>query len=120
MLSGPMAGGEADDGAMPPPKAAHSEFVRPTRRPRHRYRAFLALEQSCPWLLSLAIQCYERTPHIYDPEISGVGGEQNSEPSGKVSIIEAVSKQLGLKLELEKRPFPTMIIDSMAEQMIEE
>ena len=34
--------------------------------------------------------------------------------------IEAVSKQLGLKLELEKRPFPVMVIDSMEEKLVEE
>jgi len=60
---------------------------------------------------------------IYTPMgqlVVGGGAEQNAEPSGKVSIIEAVGKQLGLKLELEKRPFPTMVIDSMEEKMIDE
>ena len=60
---------------------------------------------------------------VYTPNgvmMTGGRGEQNSEPSGKISIIEAVSKQLGLKLELEKRPFPVMVIDSMEEKIVEE
>ena len=59
---------------------------------------------------------------VYTPGgvmMTGRGGEQNSDPSGKISIIEAVSK-LGLKLELEKRPFPVMVIDSMEEKLVEE
>jgi len=60
---------------------------------------------------------------VYTPGgvmMTGRGAEQSSEPSGKISIIEAVSKQLGLKLELEKRPFPVMVIDSMEEKIVEE
>jgi uncharacterized protein (TIGR03435 family) len=38
--------------------------------------------------------------------MTGRGGEQSSDPNGKISIIEAVSRQLGLKLELEKRLAP--------------
>jgi len=47
-------------------------------------------------------------------------GEASSDPNGKISIIEAVSKQLGLKLELEKRPFPVLVIDSMEDKIVEE
>jgi uncharacterized protein (TIGR03435 family) len=49
----------------------------------------------------------------------GGGGEANPDPSGKLSIYEAVSKQLGLKLELEKRPFPVMVLDSIKEKPLE-
>jgi uncharacterized protein (TIGR03435 family) len=47
------------------------------------------------------------------------GGAETSDPSGKLSIFEAVSKQLGLKLELEKRPFPVLVIDSIEEKPVE-
>jgi uncharacterized protein (TIGR03435 family) len=47
------------------------------------------------------------------------GGAETSDPSGKLSIFEAVSKQLGLKLELEKRPFPVLVIDSIKEKPVE-
>ena len=55
---------------------------------------------------------------------SGIGmvggnGPETTDPSGKVSIYEAVSKQLGLKLELEKRPFPVLVIDSIEEKPVD-
>jgi len=40
-------------------------------------------------------------------------GEGAAEPSGAVSLFEAVEKQLGLKLELQKRPVPVLVIDHL-------
>jgi uncharacterized protein (TIGR03435 family) len=34
-----------------------------------------------------------------------------SDPSGALSLFDAISKQLGLKLEKQKRPLPVMVID---------
>jgi len=36
-----------------------------------------------------------------------------ADPSGGLTIIEAVEKQLGLKLELRKRPMPVIVIDHL-------
>jgi uncharacterized protein (TIGR03435 family) len=42
-------------------------------------------------------------------------GAQAGEPSGAVSLIDAVKNQLGLKLEKEKRPLPVLVIDHVEE-----
>ena len=39
-----------------------------------------------------------------------------SEPSGRVSFIEAIEKQLGLKLETRKRPEPVLVLDHIEEK----
>jgi uncharacterized protein (TIGR03435 family) len=39
-----------------------------------------------------------------------------SDPSGALSLFDAVSKQLGLKLELQKRPMPVLVIDHVEEK----
>jgi uncharacterized protein (TIGR03435 family) len=39
------------------------------------------------------------------------GLQQASDPSGSVTLFEAVEKQLGLKLESAKRPVPVLVID---------
>jgi len=42
-----------------------------------------------------------------------------SEPSGAISRADAVSKQLGLKLEIRKRLLPVVVIDHMEEKPLE-
>lgn len=42
-----------------------------------------------------------------------------SDPNGAISLPEALDKQLGLKLELKKRPMPVLVIDSIVEKPIE-
>ncbi len=42
-----------------------------------------------------------------------------SEPNGAVSLFDAVSKQLGLKLEKQKRPVPVLVIDHIEEKPTE-
>jgi uncharacterized protein (TIGR03435 family) len=39
-----------------------------------------------------------------------------ADPGGGVTIFEAVEKQLGLKLELQKRPVPVFVIDHLEEK----
>jgi uncharacterized protein (TIGR03435 family) len=39
-----------------------------------------------------------------------------SDPSGALSLFDAVNKQLGLKLELRKRPMPVLVIDHVEEK----
>jgi len=43
-------------------------------------------------------------------------GGGNSDPNGALSLPDAISKQLGLKLELQKRPIPVMVIDHIEEK----
>jgi uncharacterized protein (TIGR03435 family) len=42
-----------------------------------------------------------------------------SEPNGALSFFDAVNKQLGLKLEKEKRPVPVLVIDHIEEKPTE-
>ena len=42
-----------------------------------------------------------------------------SDPSGAVSLIDAINKQLGLKLVKQKRPVPALVIDSVEEKPTE-
>jgi uncharacterized protein (TIGR03435 family) len=39
----------------------------------------------------------------------------SSDPNGALSVFDAISKQLGLKLEKTKRPYPVLVIDHMEE-----
>ena len=39
-----------------------------------------------------------------------------SAPTGALSLFDALEKQLGLKLDKRKRPFPVMVIDHIEEQ----
>jgi len=43
-------------------------------------------------------------------------GPEASDPTGGVSLFDAVNKQLGLKLEMRKRPMPVLVIDSVQEK----
>ena len=42
-----------------------------------------------------------------------------SEPNGAISLPEALDRQLGLKLELQKRPMPVLVFDHIAEKPVE-
>ena len=39
-----------------------------------------------------------------------------SDPNGAISFFDAVNKQLGLKLEKQKRPLPVLVLDHVEEQ----
>jgi uncharacterized protein (TIGR03435 family) len=49
----------------------------------------------------------------------GGGALSASEPNGALSLPEALDRQLGLKLELQKRPLPVLVFDHIAEKPIE-
>ncbi|HEX3876213.1 MAG TPA: TIGR03435 family protein [Bryobacteraceae bacterium] len=49
----------------------------------------------------------------------GEGGTQASDPSGAVTLLEAIEKQIGLKLVTEKRPVSMLVIDHIEEKPIE-
>jgi uncharacterized protein (TIGR03435 family) len=42
-----------------------------------------------------------------------------SEPTGALTLLEAVEKQLGLKLEMHKRPMPVIVIDHIEQKPTE-
>jgi len=44
---------------------------------------------------------------------AGPGLPAATEPNGAISLFDAVEKQLGLKLELHKRPMPVIVIDHL-------
>ncbi len=45
------------------------------------------------------------------------GGQANDgDPNGAISLFDAVNKQLGLKLELQKRPMQVLVIDHVEEK----
>jgi uncharacterized protein (TIGR03435 family) len=39
----------------------------------------------------------------------------SADPNGALSLFDAVSRQLGLKLEKTKRPYPVLVIDHIEE-----
>ena len=46
-------------------------------------------------------------------------GASASDPNGAISLFDAVSKQLGLKLEKQRRPAPVLVIDHIEEKPTE-
>ncbi len=44
------------------------------------------------------------------------GALASSDPNGAVTLFEAINKQLGLKLETQKRPVPLLVIDHIEEK----
>lgn len=50
------------------------------------------------------------------PAQSAGGAPTASDPSGALSLFDAISKQLGLKLEKQKRPVPVLVIDHVEEK----
>ena len=50
---------------------------------------------------------------------SGGPAGATSEPVGGASLVEAIDKQLGLKLEAQKRTYPVFVIDHIEEKPTE-
>ena len=44
------------------------------------------------------------------------GARTASDPSGGISLFDAVNKQLGLKLEMRKRMLPVLVVDHMEDK----
>ena len=61
---------------------------------------------------------YGRGPAPMAAGGEGRGGPvaEASDPSGTLTIFEAIEKQLGLKLQMEKRPEPVIVIDHLEEK----
>ena len=51
--------------------------------------------------------------------VAGGGALSASEPNGALTLPEALDRQLGLKLELQKRPMQVLVFDHVAEKPIE-
>ena len=49
----------------------------------------------------------------------GPGGAEASDPNGAISLPDAINRQLGLKLEMRKRPMQVLVIDSIDEKPLE-
>jgi uncharacterized protein (TIGR03435 family) len=47
------------------------------------------------------------------------GAVAASDPNGALSLFDAVTKQLGLKLEMQKRPIPVLVIDHVEQKPTE-
>ncbi|HEY6357628.1 MAG TPA: TIGR03435 family protein, partial [Vicinamibacterales bacterium] len=50
---------------------------------------------------------------------SGSGALAASAPTGALSLLDALPKELGLKLEQRKRPLPVLVIDHIEEQPVD-
>jgi uncharacterized protein (TIGR03435 family) len=53
------------------------------------------------------------------PGASATGASAASDPNGAISLFDAVSRQLGLKLEKQRRPAPVLVIDHIEEKPTE-
>jgi uncharacterized protein (TIGR03435 family) len=49
------------------------------------------------------------------PNPTGPGGATASDPNGGLSLFEGVQR-LGLKLEVQKHPYPVLVIDHMEQK----
>jgi uncharacterized protein (TIGR03435 family) len=61
---------------------------------------------------------YARYPQFSGAAVAPASGEA-SEPSGSLTFAEAIERQLGLKLKMEKRPEPVLVIDHIDEKPAE-
>jgi len=52
---------------------------------------------------------------VFDPNASATAAK----PNGSLSLPEALQKQLGLKLDMEKRPLPVLVIDQVRDKPTE-
>jgi uncharacterized protein (TIGR03435 family) len=50
------------------------------------------------------------------PPPAAAGIAEASDPNGALSLPEAMEKQLGLKLELQKRPVSVLVIDHVEQK----
>ena len=65
---------------------------------------------------TLSFSSADRTNGL--PPSSGTSPD-SSDPSGALTLYDAVSRQLGLKLVKEKRPMPVLVIESIEEKPLE-
>ena len=51
--------------------------------------------------------------------LSAVQNSGGADPNGALSIFDAIGKQLGLKLELAKRPAPVLVMDHIEQKPVD-
>src|SRR6187402_46418 len=66
------------------------------------------------WDFTLSFSSADLVKGTGDPATSGA-----SDPNGALSFFDAVNKQLGLKLEKQRRPAPVLVIDHVEEKPTE-
>jgi len=56
-------------------------------------------------------------PHLLQGA-AGRAGEPGEplDPNGALTLVEALEKQLGLRLELKKRPMPVLVVDRVEQK----
>ncbi len=108
--------------------AQFAEQLQTIAGPYFRYPVLNASGIEGSWDFSLSFS--PTPPNLAGPnQAGGSGGGRNgggksgvaaavvsSDPSGAVSIFDAVEKQLGLKLEMHKRPESVLVIDHIEEK----
>jgi uncharacterized protein (TIGR03435 family) len=52
-------------------------------------------------------------------QATGKEGDEASDPNGTISLFDAMTRQLGLKLELQKRPAPVLVIEKIERKPLE-
>ena len=67
---------------------------------------------------TLSFSSADRTSGLPAPT-SANSESDASDPSGALTLYDAVSRQLGLRLVKEKRPMPVLVIDSMQEKPLD-
>jgi uncharacterized protein (TIGR03435 family) len=55
-------------------------------------------------------------PHLIDSGRGGGEAAGMADPNGGLTLVEALEKQLGLKLKLQKYPMPVLVIDHVEEK----
>src|ERR1700759_759363 len=68
---------------------------------------------------TLSFSSADRTSSQPSPTTTAATTDSASDPSGALTLYDAVSRQLGLKLVKEKRPMPVLVIDSIQEKPID-
>ena len=71
------------------------------------------------WDFTLKFDAFSRLGNLFVQPANDRTIDQASDPSGSVSFLDAVQKQLGLKVETHKRPEKVLVIDSMLEDPVE-
>jgi uncharacterized protein (TIGR03435 family) len=52
------------------------------------------------------------------PAPQSSAASEASDPSGGLSLLDALQKQVGLKLEMQKRPYPVLVIDHIEQKPV--
>jgi uncharacterized protein (TIGR03435 family) len=68
------------------------------------------------WDFTLSFSTIGQSQQPGAPAAAGAGGEGASDPTGAVTLFDAIERQLGLKLVAEKRAVPVLVIDHIEQK----